>query len=121
MTKKDKIIDYLNNVARDNELVHAWNEYCYKVNCAGDMVHNMFEFNTHYENATPFDIARVLSVSHSFNPDHRWFVVDVHGFLRSAYYPDAFIDTAVMTEYITTYGDCLGIGGIREILDSDED
>ena len=120
MTKEQKIKDFLDNNLYGYELVAVWNEYCARTNCDCDVIYNMNEFDCYYCAQSPYEIAQRLFNSKHFNPNEAWFMIDGYNNPLSFDYPEEYVNAVYLAEYIVEYDVDFRFGGIRNILDSDD-
>ena len=120
MTKREKLIDYINSMNTD-EIVALHNDYCEAAGYEDDRIYSMLDLDELLEGRTPGDIL-CMSFHGSFNPYHDFFWFNGYGNLKSAdYITDMPIFATDIANYILSEEDSLGKDEIQEILDEQED
>lgn len=119
MTKKQKIVDYINNTNPDG-MVALHNAWCKTVRDMEYYIYSQEKLDDVLKGLTPTDILQ-RAFRGKFNPKHKYFFwFDGYASLGSA---DCISDTPIfvndIADYILAWGDSLKNNEIRKILDED--
>ena len=120
MEKKQKLVDYINDMS-DDEMIELHNNYCDATNNADNRIYSVYELDELLEGRTPTDILS-MGFYGDFRPQHDFFWFNGYGNLESAdNITDMPISASDIANYILSEKDSLGNDEIQEILDAEED
>lgn len=118
MTKRERLIEYINTGCNANEQIAIHNAYCTECNCMDDYIYSMFDFNELLNYSEPIDLACMVAYG-DFNPGHDWFGFDGRGNLVSYYAWELPIFASDIADYILSEENSLGNDEIENILNDE--
>ena len=120
MTKREKLVDYINSM-NDDEVIESHNCYCEAAGYEDDRIYSMWDLDDILLGVKPVDIL-CMSFHGDFNPHHSYFWFNGYGNLESAdYLGGTPICAEDIADYILSAEDSLGNDEIKEILDKEDD
>ena len=119
MTKREKLVDYINSM-NDDEVIELHNRYCEAAGYEDDRIYSMHELDEFLEGRTPTDILS-MGFYGDFRPQHDFFWFNGYGNLESAdYIADMPVFASDIADYILSEEDSLDNDEIKEILDEED-
>ena len=120
MTKREKLIDYINGMKTD-EIVALHNDYCEAAGYDNDHIYSMDDIDSALLGANPRWILERAFYG-KFNPRHEYFRFNNSCNLESAdYIFEMPISVDEIADYILSKEDSLGNDEIQEILDGEDE
>lgn len=123
MTKKDKIVEYINNVNK-YDLVALWNDYCDNNNCFDDELHSMEDIDELVGKLYPTELDSKFDFD-SFSFGDNWFYINGYGYFESTNDVSSVVDmdslaNAICNEELNEYIDDTELFDILEDANEDE-
>ena len=119
MTKREKLIEYINGIGVDEKLA-LHNTYCDAANCMDDCIYAMDELEEILDGVDKWELVRMVQFG-DFDFTKEFWGFNGYGNLVSYNAWELPIYASDIADYVLRKEDSLGNDEIQEILDEDEE